>query len=253
MSAPMLTFTLLGQSTAPAPVPGTFPNTLPDLRPTFHPAGWVNFPPHWPAQTDLLAWCHEMGAAVALLLVLLGIVYLLFGFYLFKPLVLLNAAFVGSMVGVYISQKTGGPLPSGILGGFIGAALTYPLMKWAVAIMGGLFGAILGLTLWKTFGLESGFAWTGGVMGLIACGLLCFIVFRGSVMAYTSLQGSVMLVFGILSLIYKYQGFAPRLTESLQLKPFLLPMTVFIATILGLIYQQNSQLAPQAGGGGGKK
>ena len=214
-----------------------------------HPAGWLDFPTHWPGQLDLLVWFHEMGSAVALLLVLLGLVYLLFGFYLFKPLVLLNAAFIGSMVGVYISQKTGGPLPSGILGGFIGAAITYPLMKWAVAVMGGLFGAILGLTLWRTFGLEVGFAWTGGVMGLIACGLLCFIIFRGSVMTYTSLQGSVMLVFGILSLIYKYQGVAPRLTHSLQVKPFVLPMTVFIATILGLIYQQNSELAAKAGGG----
>jgi hypothetical protein len=212
-----------------------------------HPAGWMNFPASWPAQTDLLLFVHEMGSAVALLLVLLGLVYLLFGFYLFKPLVLLNAAFVGAMVGVIISRRTGGPVPSAILGGFVAAAVTYPLMKWAVAVMGGLFGAILGLTLWRTFGLEPGFAWTGGAMGLIACGLLCFIVFRGSVMAYTSLQGSVMLIFGILSLAYRYQGFAPRVTKSLQVQPFLLPMIVFIATTLGLIYQQHSKINEAAG------
>jgi len=242
---PFMILSVLGQTTAPA-VSGTHPAAAGAAA---HPSGWMNFPPHWPAQADLLTWSYEMSAAVALLLVLLGVVYLLFGFYLFKPLVLLNAAFIGSMVGVYISQKTGGPLPSGILGGFIGAAVTYPLMKWAVAVMGGLFGAILGLTLWRTFGLDVGFAWTGGLMGLIGCGLLCFIVFRGSVMAYTSLQGSVMLIFGILSLIYKYQSFAPRITESLQLKPFLLPMIVFIATILGLIYQQNSELAKKVSAG----
>ena len=212
-----------------------------------HPSGWANFPPHWPAQADLLLWCQDMGAAMAMLLVMLGLVYLLFGFYLFKPLVLLNAAFVGSLIGIYVSQKTGGPLPSGILGGFMAAALTYPLMKWAVAIMGGLFGFILGLTLWRTFGLEPGFAWTGGMMGLIGCGLLCFIVFKASVMTYTSLQGSTMLVFGILGLIYKYQGLGPRLTQSLQLKPFLLPMLVFCAAVMGLIYQQNSKFAKPAG------
>jgi hypothetical protein len=231
----MLILSALGQTTAPA-------------SRGFHPSGWMNFPPHWPAQADLLAWSYDMSAALALLLVLLGIVYLLFGFHLFKPLALLNAAFIGSLVGIYISQKTGGPLPSGVLGGFIGAAVTYPLMKWAVAVMGGLFGAVLGLTLWRTFGLEPGFAWTGAMMGLIACGLLCFIVFRGSVMAYTSLQGSTMLVFGILSLVFKYQGVAPRLTESLQLKPFLLPMVVFIASILGLIYQQHRELTAPVGG-----
>jgi hypothetical protein len=214
-----------------------------------HPSGWVNFPPHWPAQADLLVWCQDMSAALALLLVLLGAVYLLFGFFLLKPLVLLNAAFVGALTGIYVSQRTGGPLPSGILGGFIAAAVTYPLMKWAVAVMGGLFGAILGLTLWRTFGLEPGFAWTGGMMGLIACGMFCFIIYKGSVMTYTSLQGSTMLVFGLLSLIYKYQWFAPSVTYSLQIKPFLLPMIVFIATVLGLIYQQNSKLANQVPAG----
>src|SRR3954470_23897952 len=218
-----------------------------------HPAGWMNFPAHWPGQTDLLLWFNDMGAAVALLLVLLGLVYLLFGFYLFKPLVLLNAAFIGAMVGVLVSGKTGGPLPSGILGGFVAAAATYPQMKWAVALMGGLFGAVLGFSLWRTFGLEPGFAWTGGCMGVIGCGLLCFIVFRGSVMAYTSLQGSVMVVFGLLSLAFRYQDFAPRLSKSLEVKPFLLPMCIFIATILGLIYQQSSALNANPAGGPPKK
>jgi hypothetical protein len=213
-----------------------------------HPSGWMNFPPQWPAQADLLIWCQDMSAFVALLLVLLGAVYLLFGFFLLKPLVLLNAAFVGALIGIYVSQRTGGPLPSGILGGFIAAAVTYPLMKWAVAVMGGLFGAVLGLTLWRTFGLEPGFGWTGAMMGLIGCGMFCFIVYKGSVMTYTSLQGSVMLVFGLLSLIYKYQWFGSLVTYNLQLKPFLLPMTVFIATVLGLIYQQNSKLANQVAG-----
>src|SRR3954471_7724086 len=142
-----------------------------------HPAGWMNFPAHWPGQTDLLLWFNDMGSAVALLLIMLGLVYLLFGFYLFKPLVLLNAAFIGSMIGVFISGKTGGALPSGILGGFVAAAATYPLMKWAVALMGGLFGALLGFTLWRTFGLEAGFAWTGGCMGLICCAKHLFYIF----------------------------------------------------------------------------
>lgn len=236
----MVPLTLLAQATAPAfhPVAGEA-----------HPRGWLHFPAHWPAQADLLVWCQDMSAALALLLVLLGLVYLLFGFHLFKPLVLLNAAFIGALTGVLLSRQFGGPVPSGILGGFIAAAATYPLMKWAVAVMGGLFGAVLGLTLWKMFGLESGFAWTGAMMGLIACGLFCFILFRGSVMAYTSLQGSAMVVFGVLSLAYKYNWFAETLTRSLSVKPFLLPMTVFIATILGLIYQQNSELANAAPAG----
>jgi hypothetical protein len=36
----------------------------------------------------------------------------------------------------------------------------------------------------------------------------------------------------------------------MEVKPFLLPMAIFIATILGLIYQQNSSLTAQAAGAG---
>jgi hypothetical protein len=85
-------------------------------------------------------------------------------------------------------------------------------------------------------------------MGLIFCGLLSFMLFKQCVMAYTSLQGAVMLIFGILGLIYKYQNLAPAVTDSITLKPFLLPALIFIPAILGLIYQQ-----AQYGGGGAKE
>jgi hypothetical protein len=211
--------------------------------------GWPGFPRHWPAQADLIDWCQHMGSGVAILLVLLGVVYLLFGFYLFKWLVVLNAAVVGAALGAALGAKAGATLPGGILGGFTAAAITWPLMKWAVAIMGGIFGAALGASVWKTLALEPAFAWTGAAMGLIFCGLLCFILFRGSVMMYTSLQGSVMLVFGIVGLIYKYPDAAGKITATLQ-KPYLLPIVIFIPALLGMVYQHGSMAPPEPAGKG---
>jgi hypothetical protein len=40
---------------------------------------------------------------------------------------------------------------------------------------------------------------------------------------------------------------------GLQVKPFVLPMCIFIATILGLIYQQNSSYSAQPAGAPPKK
>jgi hypothetical protein len=59
-------------------------------------------------------------------------------------------------------------------------------------------------------------------------------------MAYMSLQGSIMLVFGILGLLYKYQDIGPKITNGLQARAFILPMAVFIPTVIGLLYQQSS-------------
>ena len=139
-----------------------------------------------------------------------------------------------------------------MIGAFIGAAITIPLMKWAVAILGGLLGAGLGGGIWRMVDLDPRFAWAGAGMGLIAGGMFCFILFRGSIMAYMSLQGSLMLVFGLLGLLYKYQDLGPKLTQSLQSRDFILPMAIFIPAVIGLLYQQaNNKPMPAGGGGGG--
>jgi uncharacterized membrane protein YsdA (DUF1294 family) len=208
--------------------------------------GPFQFPDHWPAQGDLLAWCQQTGPALAALLVLLGIIYLVFGYNIFKALVLVNAAFVGGIIGSWIGQKTDFVIPLIITFAFFAAALAYPLMKWAVAIMGGSFGMLLGASLWRTFAADPRFTWAGAAMGLIFFGLLSFILFRGCVMTYMSLQGATMLMLGILSLAYKYADIAPRITASLTMKPFLLPMAIIIPTVLGIMYQQHSSQPEKA-------
>jgi hypothetical protein len=206
-------------------------------------AAWfqtVHMPSSWPSQMDLLQWSQQMGPGMATVLILLGIIYLMFGFYLFKGLVVMNAACVGAWFGAMIGDRSGSAMPCAVLGAFVAAAVTIPTMKWAVAVLGGLLGAGLGGSIWRLFDLDPHFAWAGAGMGLIACGLFCFILFRGSVMAYMSMQGSIMLVFGVLGLLYKYQNLGPKITSGLQARTFILPMAVFIPTVIGLLYQQSS-------------
>ena len=198
----------------------------------------ISLPNQWPGQLDLLQWSQKMGPGMATLLIILGIIYLLFGFYLFKGLVVVNAACVGAWLGATIGGPSGSTVPAAVLGAFVAAAIAFPLMKFAVAAHGGLLGAMLGGSMWRMLDGDPRFAWAGAVMGLIACGLFCFILFKGSVMAYMSLQGSLMLVFGILGLLYKYQDLAPRITENLQARHFILPMAIFIPTVMGMLYQQ---------------
>ena len=197
-------------------------------------------PSHWPAQTDLLQAAQVMSPGVAALLVLAGVVYLIWGFYTFKTLVLLNAAFVGGYIGYLATQNSSNQVIAVCVGSLLAAMITWPLMKYAVAVMGALFGAMLGASLWRTFELNLDFTWAGASIGFVALGMLTFILFRQSVMMFMSLQGSVMLVFGILGMIYKYQSVAPRITDNLSTQTFLLPIFVLIPAMAGLIYQQSA-------------
>jgi hypothetical protein len=208
---------------------------------------WFRPPQHWPSQQDLLNWCQHMTPGLAALLILLGVVYLIFGYKIFKALVMLNAAAVGAAIGLAIGQRTEMGLALMVLCGFVSAAITWPLMKWAVAVMGGLAGALLGATLWQTFGLDPTFAWSGALSGLILFGLLSFILFRGSVTMYMSLQGAAMLIFGLLGMVDKYEQVAPKITSAMTMKPFLLPMAIIIPAIIGMLYQQSDGASAAAG------
>jgi hypothetical protein len=209
-------------------------------------ATWLKAPWMMPEQADLLVWCRDMNPGAATLLIGAGVVYLLFGLYLFKWLVTLNAAFVGAYLGSLIGRTGDAAIAGAFMGGFSAAAATWPLMKWAVTVMGGLFGALLGVSLWRAAGLDPHYAWSGGLTCLIFFGMLSFIVFRVSIMTYTSLQGSVMLIFGLISLIYKAPDIGTRLTDALTIKPFILPAAIFIPAICGMFYQAQGAATPEA-------
>jgi hypothetical protein len=195
-------------------------------------------PAHWPVQGDILEWCRLSGPGLAVVLILAGIVFLLFGYGIFKVLVTVNAAVLGGWIGLMLGERSGVEVPAAIVGSMLAATAAWPTMKYAVAIMGSLFGTVLGVTIWRLANLDPTFSWSGGITGLVFFGLMSFLLFRECIMTYTSLQGSVMLIFGILGLVLKYQDVGGPLTHHFELKPFLLPLAIFIPTLGGFIYQK---------------
>jgi hypothetical protein len=224
-------------------LPTSFPTSLPRFN-----AGaileQIQMPHHWPAQGDLLSFCYKMGPGEAALFVIFGTLLLLFGINIFRFVVMLNAALLGAAVGAFIGGKAGNAGVGATVGGFTGAALSWPLLKHAVALMGGVIGALVGATMWRLFNLDPEFFWAGALCGGVTFALTSFLLFRGCVMIYTALQGSSMVVIGILSLVFKYQDLAPRLTQALSAKAYILPIAVFIPAMCGLIFQQTPMTAP---------
>ena len=83
---------------------------------------WLVLPTHLPSQKDLLHFCHTMGPGAAALLILLGIIYLLFGFTIFKALITFNCTLVGAYVGYLIGLRGDAPYAGALLGAFVAAA-----------------------------------------------------------------------------------------------------------------------------------
>lgn len=201
-----------------------------------------------PARTDLLAFCQDMGIGTAILFGLLGVIYLMYGWMWFKPLFTLNSAMVGAYLGAILGERAGGYALAGLLlGGILAACVAWPFMKWAVAVMGGVCGAVVGASTWLMCGQDPNFAWAGAMTGLVGFGLFAFILFRGSIITYTSLQGGLMLIIGVLGLLLKYPSWGPGLSQHLAVQRFAMPIAVLIPAIMGLVYQQMH--SPGEGGG----
>ena len=213
---------------------------LPDL-PTQMPAppipGAADVPLAWPDQAELIRWCHDLNGATAAILLVLGLVYLAFGYWSFRAFVMLNFAFLGAWFGVWAGDRYGQPVPTAIVCAIAFGALCWPLMKYAVSITGVILGAVLGVYAWRAWGLDPGFGWAGGAIGAVFLGMLAFSVFKGSVILFTSLQGATMLLFGVLGLLYKYPDLGPALDRALGGWPYAFPLAVFIPAVLGLLYQ----------------
>src|SRR3954471_8236379 len=103
-----------------------------------HAGPFPSVPAHWPAQGDLLTWCQNMGPLTATMLVLAGVIYLGFGIYAYRALVCINACVAGAYLGALLGERGGNAVAGALVGGFCATAITWPLMKYAVAVMGGV-------------------------------------------------------------------------------------------------------------------
>ena len=204
------------------------------------PTRWLSVPSHWPGQTDLLQWAANMSPGEATVLVILGLVYLAYGWKAFKGLVTLNAAFVGAVHGALIGHRAGNWVGGACVAHVHDGRPRLPHDEVRRRADGRRVRRAPRRLDLARVGLEPNLAWAGAMTGLVAFGLLSFIVFRGSVIMYTSLQGSVMLIFGLLGLVFKYQSLAPEVSRHLALKRLMLPIAILIPALLGLIYQQTA-------------
>src|SRR4051794_41581077 len=119
-----------------------------------------------------------MGPGMAAVLILLGVVYLLYGYNLFKVLVVLNAALLGAALGLTMGERSGAKWPLAVVGAVLLGAISWPAMKYAVALMGGVFGALVGTTMWRIIELQPRYAWAGAANRGGGRRVLRFIPFR---------------------------------------------------------------------------
>jgi hypothetical protein len=186
-------------------------------------------------QITTLSWLQ------ALIAISFGVVYLLYGWRIFKVLVVICFGLVGLFAGVKIAT----PYDLQILGAIVGLSvfggLSIPLMRWAVSILGAVAGGILTGGLWYAVGLPERYMPAGALVGIVAGGMISFIVFRVAVMLFTSLGGGTLIVTGILSLLYQYEGTLTPPSDAVKTMLYdyrwFMPVLLIAVTFVGVLLQ----------------
>jgi hypothetical protein len=182
----------------------------------------------------------SLGFLEALTFISFGIVCLLYGWRVFKILVVIGFGLVGLGLGITLGDKIQGQ-NSQIWGGLIGlglmAAVAVPLMRWAVSILGAIAGGLLTSGIWYACGLTEKYIWAGALIGVIAGGMISFIVFKVAVMLFSSLGGSSLIVAGVLALLYLYPQTSQDVKDLVYDNRWFLPVALMVPTAVGLIVQ----------------
>ncbi len=217
------------------------------------------------AQPDhVIQHLSALGAVWAVVFVIVGVMCLVNGYRFYRTATIGIALLMGMFAGYWFGTKIDAPYVVAACTGVLMATLAFPLMKYAVALMGGLTGAFVGANLWagvadavntiasdggpaQTF-MPPGAYWLGAFLGLLIFGMLAFILFKLSVVWFTSVSGSTLAVMGVLALMLSFEPWQATVSSSLRSSDLVIPMLVFVPAIIGLILQQTQSrgLALQA-------
>lgn len=213
-------------------------------------ASWSSLP----TRTQYVDLLTSAAILQALFLIIVGIVYLVCGWKTFKVLVVANACLIGGIFGGMLGARMTAQnmqVIGAVAGGALFGILALPMMKYAVAIMGALAGSFIGYGLWAYIAAMSNsvdptqYAWAGALLGLIALGMFGLVLMRETVIIFTSLQGALLIVTGLLALAMKWNSFRQPLEQNIVNNIHLLPVLVIAPTLVGIVIQNSGMAKKQ--------
>ncbi len=188
----------------------------------------------------LLEMLSDVPLVAASMIVVVGALCVFNGYRWHKWVIVILAFMAGLGLGNILSQRMGKSVVVAIAVGVLCATVATPMLRWAVALFGGLTGAFLGAHAWTLTAAEPTNAqWAGAGMGFIAMALLSFLVFRLVVVAFTSIGGGAMVVLGSIALMLHVPAWQDGLKDGLTRNQSLIPLLVTVAAVAGFVIQES--------------
>ena len=176
----------------------------------------------------------EMG----LVFLVLGLVFLLYGYKLYKILVSVVFAGIGGLVGMLIGVHFGAPgWLIGLIGAIVLGILAWPLFRIGWGILGGAVFAAIALPFAVALTQSPVLGYTLAAVAFIAGMVLTIVLMRPLIIISTSISGAATLVEGVLLMLIRWPSAGDPIRAALESKPYLFVVLVALPAILGAILQ----------------
>jgi hypothetical protein len=181
---------------------------------------------------------------IGVLVTLFGLLSCFYGWRIFKLVLVVGGLLIGAAIGVQLSVDPATGASNGlivVLMALVGAAVIVALLRVAVFVAGALFGAVVGLAIVNTFGIDPAVAVliyaAFGVVG----GLLALWIQKLMIILATAFGGAMAILFGF-GLMFPSLSLLRVTVESVRLSsagqpPLIQPgdTTQLVGTILWLV------------------
>jgi len=178
----------------------------------------------------------------SILILASGIIIIMYGWRLYKALVVMNCALAGLFFGIRsaagVTALPNASIWLGVFGVLVFGITAYYMTKYAVSILGAIAGAILGGAIWRTATMPDELIWVGALSGLIAGAFMAFSSFKISIMMFSCLQGAAAVAAAVLGLINDYPNMSSHLAQAFYQYNFFLPLCILVPTFVGFVCQK---------------
>jgi len=220
---------------AAAPVAQPAATTVVASTPTVTSSGAEIVPVDW-----IWSQITALNVLEALTFIAFGVVCLFYGWRVFKVLVVISFALLGLLAGVLLSDIVLGANKNPMLGVVLAvvlAIISVPMMRWSVSVLGAVAGGVMTAAMWYAFELPEEYIWAGGLVGVVAGGMISFIVFRIAVMLFSCLWGSTLIVMGSMAIMYMYPLTTGQVQDLVLSEKWFLPVAVLVPAVIGIFFQ----------------
>ncbi len=189
---------------------------------------------HSEALTYLITELHLVWAVI---FILVGIACVLNGYRWHKIVVILLAGMSGVLAGRILGEQIGDGRVAAVCFAVLFGVLAWPLLRYAVALFGGLAGAFAGANIWSALDLDPSQHKIGALVGLIVVGMLTFMTFRLVVILMTAVGGASLLVCGVLASMAHVESWREGLLRGVESNQLLVPIIAGSAAVVGAVVQ----------------